>query len=295
MEYIFMAPGNYFLNMGNITFGNLPCFQAFSGWSFNFCNFSMPTFTNPFTFNFNAIGTFYQNPYINNDFNIFSNNINYNFNTPTFATNTNFQTRPTIEFNSKPISIGDSYSPSSIATYNTPTYTYSNRTTSPSSSKSTSSTKSTPATSTKPGSLADYNADSGQKLADIAMRNAGYVIDPTTKKITTKTKDPDEFTSYCTRYVKAAIRDAGLGEYTNTGSAYQMTSDLRRNKNFREISSSTPLRDVPAGSILIYDRGVAGYSSEHGHIEIKTDDGRAVSDGITDNLYKRPSHIFMPV
>ena len=46
---------------------------------------------------------------------------------------------------------------------------------------------------------------------------------------------------------------------------------------------------------MVYDKGVQGYSASYGHTEITTGDGRAVSDGITNNLYKKPSSIFIPV
>jgi len=96
-------------------------------------------------------------------------------------------------------------------------------------------------------------------------------------------------------YVKASIRDAGLGSYKN-GHAYQMTGILRSNPNFKEISpSSVNVKDLPSGCILVYNRGAQDYSAEYGHTEITTGDGRAVSDGITDNLYKEPSAIFVPV
>ena len=47
--------------------------------------------------------------------------------------------------------------------------------------------------------------------------------------------------------------------------------------------------------MLVYDKGVAGYDENYGHVEITTGTGEAVSDGITYNLYKIPSAIFMPV
>ena len=74
-----------------------------------------------------------------------------------------------------------------------------------------------------------------------------------------------------------------------------MTDILSKNSNFEEIPASTPLKDLQPGTVIIYDRGVQGYNSKHGHVEIITKDGRAVSDAITDNLYKKPSHIFIPV
>ena len=122
-----------------------------------------------------------------------------------------------------------------------------------------------------------YNAAAGSRLASYAMNHRVG------------------FTEYCARYVKNALAATGLGNYVN-GDAWQMTSILRRNKNFREISpNGVNVNNLPAGCILVYGRGVSGYSSAYGHVEITTGDGRAVSDGVTNNLRNRPTAIFMPV
>lgn len=151
-------------------------------------------------------------------------------------------------------------------------------------------------TRTYTGSLSQYNPEKGNRLAEIAMRNAGFVIDKGTKQVTNRTKDPQDFIGCCARYVQTDLTDAGLDDgIPRVGSAYLMTNSLRRNRNFAEISASTSLRDLPPGTIIIYNRGAQGYNETHGHVEIITQDRRAVSDAITDNLYKRPSHIFIPV
>lgn len=126
-------------------------------------------------------------------------------------------------------------------------------------------------------SLAGYNASAGQKLANIALNNSvGW-------------------TGYCARFVKTAISDANLGSY-KSGHAYQMSSILRNNKNFKEISTKdVDVSELPAGCILVYNKGAQGYNKDYGHTEITTGDGRAVSDGITKHLTKKPSAIFMPV
>lgn len=125
--------------------------------------------------------------------------------------------------------------------------------------------------------LSDYNANAGKRLANIALKNSvGW-------------------TGYCARSVKNAICAAHLGSY-KSGHAYQMTSILRNNKNFKEISAQeVNVKDLPAGCILVYDKGTQGYSKNYGHTEITTGDGRAVSDGITQNLTKQPSSVFIPV
>ena len=285
-----MAPGNFFVNFGYMSFGQISSPFNFNS-NFSYCNFQMPIFYNSFSFNFNPQNIFFQNtftqPYFNTGY-------NFSYNIPAFNTSYNSNLNNSSSYSSTPISINDFYSFNSNSITNTPTTPTVRRSSSTSTTEARTETSSSKTTTRKTGLLREYNSEKGNRLADIAMHNAGYVIDASTTKITSQTKDPDEFTSYCARYVKAAIRDAGLGEYYS-GHAYQMAGHLRNNDNFKEISSSTPLKDVPAGAILVYDRGVAGYSSQYGHVEIKTDDGRAVSDGITDNLYKRPSHIFIPV
>jgi len=125
--------------------------------------------------------------------------------------------------------------------------------------------------------LTGYNAEKGKRLASVALDNSvGW-------------------RGYCAAYVKDSIQDANLGIY-KYGHAYQMPSILRNNSNFKEISpEGVDVSKLPAGCVLVYDRGVQGYSKKYGHTEITTGDGRAVSDGITKNLYKKPSTIFIPV
>ncbi len=126
-------------------------------------------------------------------------------------------------------------------------------------------------------SVSNYDAEAGERLAKTALKGSVG------------------FTGKCATYVKQAIEKTGLGEYVY-GDAYKVANILRNNKNFKEISpSSVDVKDLPAGCVIVYDKGVEGYSSTAGHTEITTGDGRAVSDGITNNLYKKPSSIFVPV
>lgn len=126
-------------------------------------------------------------------------------------------------------------------------------------------------------SITNYDSESGEKLAQTALQ------------------DSVGFKGNCARYVKRAIEKCGLGSY-QYGHAYQMTNILRGNKHFKEVSPSEfDVQSLPAGCILVYNKGAEGYSSEYGHTEITTGDGRAVSDGITDNLHKKPSAIFVPI
>ena len=70
---------------------------------------------------------------------------------------------------------------------------------------------------------------------------------------------------------------------------------LKDINHFKEISpNSVNVKDLPAGCVIVFDRGMHEYSDKYGHVEITTGDGRGVSDGVTTNLQK-PSAIFMPV
>lgn len=122
-----------------------------------------------------------------------------------------------------------------------------------------------------------YNSQKGYELAENAASNARG------------------FTGNCARYVKTAIANTGLGEY-KSGNACDMIGILRQNKQFKEISpNGVDLKKLPAGCVLVYGAGVGGYSSKYGHTEITTGNGKAISDGVTNNLYKTPTSIFMPV
>ncbi len=102
------------------------------------------------------------------------------------------------------------------------------------------------------------------------------------------------FDGYCARNVKEAIMDAGLGGY-QPGHGYQMAGILAGNKNFREIPTrNIDLKKLPAGCVLVYDKGVAGYSSQYGHTEITLGNGTAASGGITHNI-RDGARVFMPV
>ena len=128
------------------------------------------------------------------------------------------------------------------------------------------------------GKLADYCAEKGKRLAQAAINGA-----------------PGRFLKRCATYVKKAIVNAGLGSYKQGVHGYGMADAYKATGNFKEISAEgVDLKKLPAGCILCYGKGVAGYNSQYGHTEITLGNGKAVSDGITRNI--RPgARILIPV
>lgn len=102
------------------------------------------------------------------------------------------------------------------------------------------------------------------------------------------------FKGNCATSVKTAIANAGLGEYAS-GNAHELDQILSNNPNFKEIpANGVNLKNLPGGCILVYEKGVSGYSNKYGHCEITRGNGTAGSDGITHNI--RPgAKIFVPV
>ncbi len=137
-------------------------------------------------------------------------------------------------------------------------------------------TPSTPTRSTLSLSDVGYNAEKGNKLAQTVRKN---IIG---------------FNNQCAKYVRIALEQSGLGNGSR-GDGYQYADILSNNKNFKEISTKNlNLSNLPAGCILVYDRGVSGYSGEYGHVEITLGNGQAASDGVTNNI--RPgARVFVPV
>lgn len=102
------------------------------------------------------------------------------------------------------------------------------------------------------------------------------------------------FTGYCAKYVRQALDRTGLGT-GERGNGYEYASILSRNPNFKEISADNlNLSSLPAGCILVYDKGVSGYSSSAGHVEVTLGNGQAVSDGVTNHI-KDGARVFIPV
>jgi len=226
--------------------------------------FRMPTYACPnFAMNLSLFSGF-SNPYINS------------FNMPMFST---FSPLPSPAFSTLASNqlLNTMSTPSSFLGLTVPSSStsraYSARRTNTSNYKI--STKSDLSEVTKVG----YNAEKGEKLVKDALSHA------------------TGFNNSCAAKVKESIERVGLGNY-ETGHAYQCVDILRRNPNFKEVNvNGSDIASLPAGCVVVYGRGVAGYSSDYGHIEITTGSGKAVSDGITNNIRTANSgvHVFVPV
>lgn len=145
------------------------------------------------------------------------------------------------------------------------------------------------------GSSSSSAASVGSNQNSSVWAKLGYCAEAGVRLAKTALNSVVGFIGYCCRYVKNAIKKCGLGEYVS-GNACDMVSIMRKNKKFREINpAGVNVKNLPAGCVLVYGRGVAGYSSKYGHVEIATGDGRCVSDGVTRNPRNNPTAIFIPV
>lgn len=133
-------------------------------------------------------------------------------------------------------------------------------------------------TSTNLDTLKDvgYNPEKGAALAKDLANNA------------------KGFTGYCAKSVRESLDRTGLGT-GERGNGCEYADILSKNPNFKEISTANiNLSSLPAGCLLVYDRGVSGYSREAGHVEGTLGNGQAVSDGVTNNI-RNGARVFVPV
>ena len=124
-----------------------------------------------------------------------------------------------------------------------------------------------------------YNAQKGQNLSQRALSDAN-----------------SNSLGRCAAYVKDAIANCNMGSYEQ-GHGYQVAGILKNNKNFKEINvAPNDLNKLPAGCVIVYNKGADGYSSQYGHVEITLGNGNAASDFVNHNI--RPSEdvtVFIPV
>ena len=139
-----------------------------------------------------------------------------------------------------------------------------------------------------------YKFDTSVKFS--SLKEAGY-----NKKLAKKlAKDVAEHaesrpTGYCARYVSNAMERLGI--VGKRGDAWELRDSLRNNPHFKEVDiRSINVKNLPAGCVLVYQRGAAGYSSKYGHVEITLGNGKAASDFINNNI-KTSSNmsVFVPV
>ena len=101
---------------------------------------------------------------------------------------------------------------------------------------------------------------------------------------------------YCARAVKNGISQAGLGAYM-AGDADDMPDILSNNRNFKEVKvEARDLDKLPAGCVLCYAPGDAGYSRRYGHTETTDGNGRAISFFVNNNIKESDKvRVFVPV
>ncbi len=124
-----------------------------------------------------------------------------------------------------------------------------------------------------------YDQQKGKALAQDALNHAN-----------------SKSTGYCARSVKESLSRTGLGEY-QSGHAYQCADILSNNPNFKEVKvDAKDIDDLPAGCIVVYPRGDAGYSDNYGHIEIALGNGKAASDFVNNKVKNSDNaRVFVPV
>lgn len=112
-----------------------------------------------------------------------------------------------------------------------------------------------------------YNAELGHNLAK-------YTINHTTGE-----------TGRCAHYVNNALEEYNINAKRDNH-AYTRANVLAADNNFTEIEikSETDLKSLPAGSVVVYDKGACNYSDEHGHVFIATGNGGAGSDHLQNSI-----------
>ena len=155
----------------------------------------------------------------------------------------------------------------------------------------------TPAPTVSYGAEASHQNDNLMSFDELKAMGLEYSSKNGQKLAGTIQKHLKGFTGYCSRHVSNALAESGLGN-ERCGSAADMDTKLENNANFKEIkvSSAEDLKRLPAGCILVYERGAARYNAKHGHIEVTLGDGTAGSDGRTRNIrYTENMSVFVPV
>ncbi len=259
----------------NYTYSSVPALFNFylpSGFEYNFTpiNYYSSSFINPFLFQ------------ITNSLQ-FLNNFNFSLPTPV-STETNSLYTSMI-------------SPSAFGTLTMPAPTISTCTTTNNSSREPVVTSSIPSYSTRKATLlkdvekndssfadqlkekgVEYNEELGHNLAKYTINH--------TKGTTGK----------CAHYVNNALEEYDINAKRDEH-AYTRADVLAADENFTEVTvkDEQDLKKLPGGSVVVYEQGACGYSSEHGHVFIATGNGGAASDHLQNNIkYGSGVRVFIP-
>lgn len=134
-----------------------------------------------------------------------------------------------------------------------------------------------------PGLKGIYNGDIGNKLANIANKNA--------QRMNSK--------GLCARGTNKALELANLANGdTRAASAYQVAGKLRHSNNFTEVNvAKDDLKSLPAGCVVVWnpytDR--KGKYHQHGHICVTLGNGQEASDSVYAMNLKSSSYaVFVP-
>lgn len=118
-----------------------------------------------------------------------------------------------------------------------------------------------------------------QKLANMAAQNAATV----------------NTRGWCLREVQDSMQAAGFG-VKRVGHAFQSAQDFAKNSRFKEVNPPADLRKLPAGAVVVWDKGPGRVS---GHISVALGDGREASDHIrpqyTQAEFGTRCRVFYPV
>ncbi len=140
------------------------------------------------------------------------------------------------------------------------------------------------------------SADINTALADAIAQEGGRCYDPNDSQASgdrCQNGTGGWSSGLCWRFVKRALERAGINwaHLQNAGpcsfnrfhlSAFGFRCNADANPGMLAQMGlkkiDVPTTQAPAGAIIAWDRGCAGYHSEHGHIEISQGDGTACSD-----------------
>ncbi|MCX5785869.1 MAG: hypothetical protein NTX59_09280 [Elusimicrobia bacterium] len=146
----------------------------------------------------------------------------------------------------------------------------------------------------------DYDAEMANKLAKAAAKgNLGY------------------FSHRCYEYVTYHMQNAGVIKPAQWGQlgigsaravnfaqwAVKNPQTMRKELKLARIPTPSDTAEIPLGSIIVYGRGICGFSPTSGHIEVLVRPNRACSDGcetLTQSCFKNAAqreyiYVIVPV